>query len=239
MFHSVGASDPIDAADVKARIDDGLPNTLEEWIARDGLTRFKIKLNGGNDAADFDRIVRIDRTVRRLLAPRGVDWKYLLDFNEGCPNVGYLLDLLRAGAGGDARRVRPHPLHRAADGPRPGAGTARNVMHEAAKLCPVVADESLTDLETLLLAREMGYTGVALKACKGQSHAMLMAAAAQKFGMFLCVQDLTCPGASLVHSAGIASRVPGNAGIEANARQFVPSANAAWERAVPRPVHDP
>jgi hypothetical protein len=79
----------------------------------------------------------------------------------------------------------------------------------------------------------MGYSGVALKACKGQSHAMLMAAAAQKFGMFLCVQDLTCPGASLVHSAGIASRVPGNAGIEANARQFVPSASAAWEPRFP------
>jgi hypothetical protein len=74
---------------------------------------------------------------------------------------------------------------------------------------------------------------VALKACKGQSHAMLMAAAAQKFGMFLCVQDLTCPGASLIHSAGIAARVPGNAGIEANARQFVPSANAAWEPRFP------
>ena len=67
-------------------------------------------------------------------------------------------------------------------------------MHEAAKLRPVVIDESLTDLESLLLAREMGYTGVALKACKGQTQAMLMAAAAQKFGMFLCVQDLTCPG---------------------------------------------
>ena len=79
----------------------------------------------------------------------------------------------------------------------------------------------------------MGYSGVALKACKGQSHAMLMAAAAQKFGMFLCVQDLTCPGASLVHSAGIAARVPGNAGIEANARQFVPSASAAWEPRFP------
>ena len=81
-------------------------------------------------------------------------------------------------------------------------------MHEAAKLCPIVADEALTDLESLLLAREMGYTGVALKACKGQTHAMLLAAAAQKFGMFLCVQDLTCPGASLIHSAGIAARVP-------------------------------
>ena len=44
-----------------------------------------------------------------------------------------------------------------------------NVMHEAAKLRPVVIDESLIDLESLLLAREMGYTGVALKACKGQS----------------------------------------------------------------------
>jgi L-alanine-DL-glutamate epimerase-like enolase superfamily enzyme len=109
----------------------------------------------------------------------------------------------------------------------------RNTMHEAAKLRPIVVDESLTDVESLLLAREMGYTGVALKACKGQSHAMLMAAAAQKYRMFLCVQDLTCPGASLVHSAGIAARVPGNAGIEANARQFVPSANAAWESRFP------
>ena len=108
-----------------------------------------------------------------------------------------------------------------------------NVMHEAARLRPVVVDESLTDLEMLLLAREMGYTGVALKACKGQTHAMLMAAAAQKFGMFLCVQDLTCPGASLIHSAGIAARVPGNAGIEANARQFVPAANAPWEARFP------
>ena len=108
-----------------------------------------------------------------------------------------------------------------------------NIMHAAAKLHPIVIDESLTDLQSLLLARDMGYTGVALKACKGQTHAMLMAAAAQKFGMFLCVQDLTCPGASLIHSAGIAARVPGNAGIEANARQFVPSASAAWEARFP------
>ena len=106
-----------------------------------------------------------------------------------------------------------------------------NVMHEAAKLRPVVIDESLTDLETLLLAREMGYTGIALKACKGQTQAMMMAAAGQKFGMFLCVQDLTCPGAALIHSAGIAGHVPAVAGIEANARQYVPAASKSW---VPR-----
>jgi L-alanine-DL-glutamate epimerase-like enolase superfamily enzyme len=232
VFHSVGASDPLEAGDVRVRIDDGLPTTLEEWIPRDGLTRFKIKLNGGNLDADVDRILRIDRLVTRIKSSGGGDWKYLLDFNEGCPNVGYLLDCLRR-----VRDATPRGFDRILYIEQPTARDLKkdrtNVMHDAAKLRPIVIDESLTDLESLLLAREMGYTGVALKACKGQSHAMLMAAAAQKFGMFLCVQDLTCPGASLVHSAGIAARVPGNAGIEANARQFVPAASEGWEARFP------
>jgi hypothetical protein len=46
--------------------------------------------------------------------------------------------------------------------------------------------------------------------------------------MFLCVQDLTCPGASLIHSAGLAAHVPGVAAIEANSRQYVPVANKGW-----------
>jgi L-alanine-DL-glutamate epimerase-like enolase superfamily enzyme len=233
VFHSVGASDALEAADVGARIDDGLPNTLEEWIARDAVTRFKIKLNGGDQEADFARIVRVDRVVGRVLGGRRVkDWKYLLDFNEGCPDVAYLLAVLRR-----VREATPSGFDRVLYIEQPTARDLRkdraNVMHQAARLRPVVIDESLTDIESLLLAREMGYTGVALKACKGQSHAMLMAAAAQKFGMFLCVQDLTCPGASLIHSAGIAARVPGNAGIEANARQFVPVASAPWDARFP------
>ncbi len=242
VFHSVGASDPLDASDMqgRTRIEDGLPNTLEEWIPRDGLIRFKIKLNGGNLDADYDRVIRIDRIVTRAQARRGQkDWKYSLDFNEGCPNVGYLLEFLRR-----VREATPTGFDRILYIEQPTARDLAkdraNVMHEAARLRPVVIDESLTDLDALLLAREMGYTGVALKACKGQSQAMLMAAAAQKFGMFLCVQDLTCPGASLIHSAGIAARVPGNAGIEANARQFVPAANREWENRFPGlfTIHD-
>jgi L-alanine-DL-glutamate epimerase-like enolase superfamily enzyme len=178
-------------------------------------------------------VVRIDRVVNRAQAARQVsDWKYCLDFNEGCPNVDYLLEFLRR-----VREATPTGFERILYIEQPTTRDLQqgraNVMHEAAKLRPIVVDESLTDLESLLLAREMGYTGVALKACKGQSQAMLMAAAAQKYGMFLCVQDLTCPGASLIHSAGIAARVPGNAGIEANARQFVPVANKPWEARFP------
>jgi hypothetical protein len=106
-------------------------------------------------------------------------------------------------------------------------------MHEAAKLKPVVVDESFDNEDSFQLAREMGYTGAALKACKTQSHALLMGAVVQKRKMFLCVQDLTCPGASLVHSAGLSAHVPGVAAIEANSRQYVPAANKGWEKKLP------
>jgi hypothetical protein len=55
--------------------------------------------------------------------------------------------------------------------------------------------------------------------------------------MFLCVQDLTCPGASLLHSAGLAAHIPGVAAIEANSRQYVPAANRAWEERFPSIFH--
>jgi L-alanine-DL-glutamate epimerase-like enolase superfamily enzyme len=155
-----------------------------------------------------------------------------MDFNEKCPNVGYLIGLLRqvkekAPAGFARIQYIEQPTGRDLKASR------ANVMHEASKLRPVVIDESLIDLESLMLAREMGYTGAALKACKGQANALLMAAAAQKFKMFLCVQDLTCPGASLIHSAGLAAHVPTVAAIESNSRQYCPAANKAWEPRFP------
>ena len=111
-----------------------------------------------------------------------------------------------------------------------------NRMHAAAKIKPVVIDESLVDLESLLLGRELGYTGVALKACKGQTEALLMGAAAQKYGMFLCVQDLTCPGASFLHSASLAARIPTVAAIEGNGRQYCPAGNRGWAERYPSDV---
>ena len=103
-------------------------------------------------------------------------------------------------------------------------------MHRAAAIKPVVIDEALVDFETFTLAREQGYSGVALKACKGQSQALLMGAAAIEYDMFLAVQDLTCPGASFLHSAGLASRVPRVTAIEGNSRQFCPASERSVER---------
>jgi L-alanine-DL-glutamate epimerase-like enolase superfamily enzyme len=233
LFHSVGGLDPLDVGDVERRIGDGLPETLPEWIDHNGLVRIKIKLQGDDLNWDVERTLAIDRIAAAAQAKRGVkEWAYCLDFNERCPNVEYVLEALRrirAGSPDGFKRI----LYVEQPTARDLKANRRNVMHEAAKLRPVVIDESLTDLESLLLAREMGYTGVALKACKGQSHAVLMAAAARRYRMFLCVQDLTCPGASLIHSVGISAHVPAVAGIEANARQYVPKANEPWEARFP------
>lgn len=233
LFHSVGGLDPLEAKDVEKPLRDGLPVTLPEWIDANGLVRIKIKLSGEDLDWDVERTLRIDRVAREAQARRGVrEWAYCLDFNERCPNVAYVLDCLRrirAGTPGGFERI----LYVEQPTARDLRADRANVMREAARLRPVVIDESLTDLESLLLAREMGYNGVALKACKGQSQAMLMAAAARKHGMFLCVQDLTCPGASLIHSVGISAHVPAVAGIEANARQYVPAANEPWKERFP------
>jgi hypothetical protein len=233
LFHSVGAGDPIVDSDIQRRINDGLPETLPEWINYNGLTRIKIKLNGQDLSGDLDRVVRIDRATAETQAKRGVsEWYYCLDFNENCPNVEFLLTFLSR-----LKEKTRDGFYRIQYIEQPTARDLKahrsNVMHEASKLRPVVIDESLTDLEALMLAREMGYTGAALKACKGQSQALLMAAAGQKYQMFLCVQDLTCPGAALIHSAGLAAHVPGVTGIEANAREYVPAANKPWESRFP------
>jgi L-alanine-DL-glutamate epimerase-like enolase superfamily enzyme len=233
LYHLVGAVDPVLPSELKHKIGDGLPETLSEWIAYSGLTNIKIKLNGEELKWDADRVLAVNRITEEAQKKRGVTkWVYSLDFNEKCANVAYLVDFLnkvkeQAPAAYERIQYVEQPTKRDLKADR------NNVMHEASKLRPVVIDESLTDLENLLLSREMGYTGAALKACKGQSQAMLMAAVAQKHKMFLCVQDLTCPGASLIHSAGVAAHVPGVAAIEANSRQYCPGANKPWEKKFP------
>ena len=230
LYHLVGALDPLTAGDVTAPVGDGLPETLAEWIAADGLTHLKIKLNGDDLGWDVDRVLRVN-AVADECRPGGA-WHFSLDFNERCQSVAYLLECLRtvrakAPAAYDRIQYVEQPTHRDLK------AHPDNRMHEAAKLKPVVIDESLTDLESLHLAREMGYSGVAFKACKGQTQTLLLAAEAQRLGLFRCVQDLTCPGASLIHSAGLAAHIPGVAAIEANSRQYVPAANVGWDERFP------
>ena len=220
---------------MKKPVGDGLPESLAEWIKADGLTHLKIKLAGDNLDWDVERVLGDrPRGSRERSQARGVTtWFYSCDFNEKCANVGLRARFSRSHQEEKRGRLRPHPIHRAADASRSAEPIPNDKMHEAAKLKPIVIDESLVDYETLLLARDMGYSGVALKACKGQTDSLLLAAAAQKFGMFLCVQDLTCPGASFLQSASLAARIPTVAAVEGNSRQYCPPANKPWAKKYP------
>lgn len=233
IYHSLGALDPITGSEIAQRVHDGLPRTLPEWIRYNGVKRIKIKLAGNDMFWDVQRVAGVHRVTLETQRKLGVsEWFYSLDFNEKCRDVGYVLEFLKK-----------------LDEPAPGAldriqyieqPTARDLvarpefdMHEAAKRVPVVIDESLTGPEALKMAESLGYSGAALKACKGITQSMLLAALAQKRKLFLCVQDLTCPGASFIESVGLAAHVPGVAAVEANAREYVPVANRGWEKKFP------
>ena len=233
LYHLVGALDPLDKSELAKPVGDGLPETLEEWIPRDGLSHLKIKLNGDDIDWDVKRVLRIEEVAQKAMPIKKVShWRYSLDFNERVSHEDNLLEFLAR-----LEELSPQAYSRIAYIEQPTKRDLKadraNTMHRASARIPVVIDESLLDLETLMLAREMGYTGAALKACKGQSQSLLMAAAARKHGMFLCVQDLTCVGASLLHSASLAAWVRGISAIEANGRQYLPAANNPWAEQFP------
>lgn len=228
LYHLVGALDPLFPEDVEQPVGDGLPESLFDWIKADGLTHLKIKLNGDDLTWDVERVLGVEAVTSAAYKRFGiVPGQFSLDFNEQCRSVTYLLEFLDRLAE-DAPAAYGRIAYIEQPTRRDLRADHQNVMHAASSRIPVVIDEALIDLESLRLAREMGYTGAALKACKGQTQSILMAGAARQLGMSLCVQDLTCPGASLIHSAGLAAHVRGVSAIEANARQYCPAANQPW-----------
>ncbi|QDV11760.1 hypothetical protein CA51_16350 [Rosistilla oblonga] len=232
IYHLVGALDPLTDADVDQPVGDGHPETLAAWIEADGLTHLKIKLAGDDLDWDIDRVARVSRVASESSRGATTDWRFSLDFNERCANQQYVIDMLQgvAKVSDDANgRIQyvEQPTHRDL------ARFPENTMHEVTKMLPVVIDESLVDLESLHLSRELGYSGIALKACKGHAEALLMGAAAQHYKLFLCVQDLTCIGANFLHSASLAAHIPTVAAIEGNGRQYCPAGNEGWEKKFP------
>ena len=233
LYHLVGALDPLTEANVKLRPDDSLPVTLGEWIDADGLTHFKIKLAGDDLEWDVQRVIAVENIVAAHKKDKGQStWFYSCDFNETCESAEYVLEFLaKISESSQAAWDRIQYIEQPTSRDLEAASAAK--MHDVAKVKPVVIDEALVDYESLLRCRELGYSGVALKACKGQTESIFAAAAAQKFGMFLCVQDLTCPGASFLHSCSLAAHIPGVAAIEGNGRQYCPGPNERWARLYP------
>jgi L-alanine-DL-glutamate epimerase-like enolase superfamily enzyme len=226
LYHLVGSLDPLSKDYLSRKIDDGLPETLEDWIRTQQLSHLKIKLTGKELDADVGRVVEIDRIASRAFPTK--QFSYSLDFNEACENEDYVIDFLERL---DRLNREAVPKIHYIEQPMGRDLRLRKevTMHRVSRLKPVVIDESLTDLEMLRFAKQQGYSGVAVKACKGVSDSILLSAAAKQWGMKIYVQDLTCIGGSFMASASLASRIQGVTAVEGNGRQYCPAGNKDWE----------
>ncbi len=202
---------------------DDLERDVRPWVRDRGYRCFKVKVLGRSNEDDAARTAEVYRAVLRFGArsPR-----LSVDSNEGNPDAASVreyLELLRA-MDPDAfdaveyleqptpRDIRAHPVD----------------WRLLAGMKPVLLDEGLTSLEVLPLAREQGWSGLALKTCKGHSFALTAAAWARRQGMLLSLQDLTNPGLSAIHAALFAAHVEFINGVELNSPQYTPDANREW-----------
>jgi hypothetical protein len=166
--HTVGLGDPITADDLAPgeRVDDGLPQTLEEVIRGYGQRHFKIKING---EAERDRD-RLGRMARVLAAECRGDFAFSLDGNESFRDVAGFHEYYRWLRAEPALRdlwarllYVEQPWHRSV-ALSPAIG---ELARDWPDRPPIIIDESDADLTSLPAALALGYAGTSHKNCKG------------------------------------------------------------------------
>ncbi len=74
LFHLIGGLDVLRETDVPGGLpDDGVPNSLEKWIERDGVFCLKVKLRGTDMAWDIDRTLEVSRIYHEVRTSRRPD----------------------------------------------------------------------------------------------------------------------------------------------------------------------
>ncbi|MPZ33414.1 MAG: mandelate racemase [Rhodospirillales bacterium] len=225
--HTVGLVDPLTAADRPAseRVNDGLPETLEEVVSYYRGRYYKLKV-GGDIEADLDRLGRI----AAVLDAGAGDYCTTLDGNEQYDDVEGIVELWRKvgetpALAGLARSILfiEQPIKRAVALSRSVAPLAR---HRA-----VIIDESDGELSSFPRALELGYAGVSSKNCKGFYKSILNAARVARLGAghFMSAEDLTTwPGVSVQQDLALVSLL-GLGHVERNAHHFIDGMSFAPE----------
>lgn len=218
--HVVGVGDPLSPADG--------PADLETWLRRERPHHLKLKLVGADPAADAERVVAVHD-----VAARHQDRVVLaLDPNEGCSGPQVALRLLEevarlSPAAAAAVDYLEQPVARTSD---PDAAALRELSGRV----PTVLDEGFDRLTGLLDLADRGWSGVVVKAAKGQTAALVAATVARARGLWCVVQDLTASSWALAHSARLVAELPlTRRHLELNSRQYAPDSNADLARRHP------
>ncbi|NQT02186.1 MAG: hypothetical protein HQ580_09195, partial [Planctomycetes bacterium] len=195
IFHLVGGLDPLSTDEVKNPINDGRPETLEEWIERDGIYCLKIKWRGNDLAWDLARALDVFKIAKGRLPDKKLF--FTGDTNEQCRNPEYMIELLtkieeHEGELFESILYIEQPTHR-------DIWEHPHDFSALSNIKPVIIDESLVDLETFQKGLDLGAKGIALKTCKGHSASLIYMAKCEEEGVPYAVQDLSLPGLSFIH----------------------------------------
>jgi hypothetical protein len=174
--HTVGLADPLVDREIPRdeRLDDGYPQSLEQYVRQLGVRYFKIKVSNRLDA-DLDRLRGIARVIERQ---RGSDYHVTLDGNEQYGSADEFLHLVDRLSTDPALETLwrntlliEQPLHRqVALSPDHSVGIAALCRQR-----PVIIDESDEEMDSFAAALELGYRGVSSKNCKGPIRSLLNA----------------------------------------------------------------
>ena len=221
--HTVGLADPIWSEEIPdaERLDDGLPQSLEEYIEKQRISYFKIKVNGDLEG-DLERL----RRTARLLDKREAPYFVSLDGNEQYRDMETFLELIARVQ--EDRDLDPfyasiiyieQPLERSAALDPALAAGIRSVSARK----PMVIDESDDDLGVFKAAVELGYLGVSSKNCKGVLKALTNQALARHFGegYFLTGEDLMNLPIVALHQDLVHLAALGIAHAERNGHHYV------------------
>ena len=219
VWHLVGGLDPLEEAELKGdEPEDGYPVHLREWIERDGLNCLKVKLRGNDQDWDYKRLLKIGKISEEM----NVD-HLTTDFNCTVTDPDYvneILDRLEGESPDTHRRIlyveQPFPYDLESN---------RIEVHSLSARKPLFMDESAHDWKHVLLGRELGWNGVALKTCKTQTGALLSLCWAKAHGMDLMVQDLTNPMLAQIPHVLLGAHAGTIMGVESNGMQFYPDAS--------------
>ncbi len=221
--HTVGLVDALTRAETAGRrLDDGLPESLEEVIAAYGHRYFKLKV-GGAIEADIDRLCGIVAVLDRV----GEPYWATLDGNEQYEEIGAVVALWQR-IGAEPRLARLKSAILFVEQPIARAHALEKPVHELAREVPIEIDESDADMGVFPRARALGYGGISAKSCKGFSRALLNRARVARWNAeegtnryFMSAEDLTTQGGIAVQQDLALATLIGATHVERNGHHYV------------------
>jgi L-alanine-DL-glutamate epimerase-like enolase superfamily enzyme len=220
--HTVGLADPLTVAESRPRIEDGLPESLEEAIERYGHRWFKLKI-GGDLRADVERLRAIGAVLDRIPEPYGTT----LDGNEQFEHGSAVLELWRI-LKSMPRLARLVSSVAFIEQPIRRDKALHADVSALAQERPVLIDESDDSMDAFARARSLGYTGVSSKSCKGLYKSIRNAARCREWNReegapryFLSAEDLTTQAGLAVQQDLALASILGLAHVERNGHHYV------------------